>query len=82
MTIPCIKIPIKLAINIMQQIKTHYKQVENPSGITSMHTLLEPNTVSENFRKTELLAAIFEILEQLQPVAWHQEKIDAGVEGL
>lgn len=82
MTIPCIKIPIKLAINIMQQMKSHYKQVENPSGIASLHTLVEPNTVSENFIMTELLAAIFEILEQLQLVAWHQEKIDAGVEGL
>lgn len=66
----------------MQQIKSHYKQVENPSGTASTHTLLEPNTVSENFRMTELLAAIFEILEQLQLVAWHQEKIDTGVEGL
>jgi len=31
---------------------------------------------------SELLAAILETLEQLQPGAWHQERTDRGVEGL
>lgn len=50
MKMPCIKSPIKLAINLMQQIKSHYEQVENPNGSASVHALLQPNTLSENFR--------------------------------
>lgn len=45
-----------------------------------MHTLFQPNTLSENF--TGLQAEIFETLEQLQPVAWHHERVDTGVEQL
>lgn len=47
---PCIKIPIKLAINLIHHIKIHYKQVENPNGTASVHNLLQPNKLSENFR--------------------------------
>lgn len=32
MKMPCIKIPIKLTMNLTQHIKSHYKQVENPNG--------------------------------------------------
>lgn len=53
----------------MPQIKSHSKQVENPNGTASVHTLLQPNTPSQNFTVTELLVAISETLELLQPVA-------------
>lgn len=69
MKIPCIKIPIKLAIKLMQQIKSHSKQVENPNGTASVRALLQPNTLSEHCTETELPAAISETLKLLQPVA-------------
>lgn len=62
MKMPCMKIPIKLAINLIQQIRSHYKQVENPNGTISVHDLLQPNTLSEDFRLS-YLQQIFEIFE-------------------
>lgn len=79
MKMPCIKILIKLAINFIQQIKSHCKQVENPNGTTSVHDLLQPNTLKILDWVTSNKFLRFS--KQLQPVAWHQEKTDTGVEG-